>query len=168
MLFRSVERLPLGAALPQADCVMLALPLAPGTQHLVNAATIAQARPDTLWVNVGRGSVVDEAAMADALAEGRAGGYAADVFACEDWARRDRPDSVPAALRARSATCFTPHLGSAVQRVRLAIEHRAADNILAVLGGGVPPDAVVQAASKADTTTRAGDSTAVSSASSAR
>lgn len=163
-----VERLPLAQALAQADYVLLALPLAPGTQHLVNATTIALARPGTLWVNVGRGSVVDEVAMADALATGRAGGYAADVFACEDWARSDRPDSVPAALRARSGTCFTPHLGSAVQRVRLAIEHRAADNILAVLAGGEPPDAVPQAASKAETTTRAGASTAVSSASSAR
>jgi phosphonate dehydrogenase len=41
-------------------------------------------------------------------------------------------------------TLFTPHLGSAVRKTRLAIEHRAADNIIAVLGGHAPPDAINQ------------------------
>ena len=80
--------------------------------------------------------------MAEALQSGQAGGYAADVFAFEDWADPGRPYNVSFALRARTHTLFTPHLGSAVARVRLAIEHRAADNILAVLAGGEPPDAV--------------------------
>lgn len=147
---QGVERLPLDAALPQAGFVLLALPLTPATRHLVGARTLALAPPGTLWVNVGRGSVVDEQAMAEALATRQAGGYAADVFAFEDWADPARPETIAAALRSRTHTVFTPHLGSAVQRVRLAIEHRAADNILAVLAGGVPPDAVRQAASKAE------------------
>jgi phosphonate dehydrogenase len=49
---------------------------------------------------------------------------------------------VPRRLREHPATLFTPHLGSAVQRVRLAIEQRAADNVLAVLSGTRPPDAI--------------------------
>lgn len=163
-----LERVSLQQALPRADFVLLALPLTPATRHLVDAATIARAPAGTLWVNVGRGSVVDEQAMAEALATRHAGGYAADVFAFEDWADPRRPEAIPAALRSRTHTVFTPHLGSAVQRVRVAIEHRAADNILAVLAGGVPPDALVQAASKAEIAMRSPAASAKLSDSSAR
>ncbi len=137
-----LEVRPLDDALPEADWVILAAPLTPQTLHLVNRDRIARTRRGTLWVNVGRGSVVDESAMAEALAGGQAGGYAADVFEFEYWARADRPPRVAAGLRARTHTLFTPHLGSAVAQVRRAIEQRAADNIVAVLEGRVPPDAV--------------------------
>lgn len=163
-----VERLTLTQALPQADFVLVALPLTAGTRHLIDRRALSLAPPDALWVNVGRGSVVDEAAMAEALTDGRAGGYAADVFAFEDWALPDRPHNIASTLRARTRSVFTPHLGSAVQRVRLAIEHRAADNILAVLAGQAPPDAVNQATSKAESAMRVGAAGPVSSASSAR
>jgi phosphonate dehydrogenase len=142
MVIDGVEPRDLAQALAEADYVFVALPLTPATRHLVDEHCIGRTRPGTLWINVGRGSVVDEAAMAAALASGQAGGYAADVFACEDWADPERPAGVPAALRARTHTLFTPHLGSAVAGVRLAIEHRAVDNVLAVLAGGEPPDAV--------------------------
>ena len=137
-----VEQLALDEALAAADFVIVALPLTPATGHLVDSRRIACAPRGALWVNVGRGSVVDEDAMAEALQSGQAGGYAADVFAFEDWADPGRPYNVSFALRARTHTLFTPHVGSAVATVRLAIEHRAADNILAVLAGGEPPDAV--------------------------
>jgi phosphonate dehydrogenase len=80
--------------------------------------------------------------VADALSEGRLGGYAADVFAFEDWARADRPRAIPDRLLASDRTLLTPHIGSAVTAVRLAIEHRAADNIIAVLEGRTPQDAL--------------------------
>lgn len=137
-----VAVLPLAAALPQADFVFVALPLTAATRHLLGAEALAAAPRGTLWVNVGRGSVVDEAAMAAALESGQAGGYAADVFAFEDRADPQRPAGVTAALRARTNTLFTPHLGSAVAGVRRAIEHRAVDNVLAVLQGHAPADAV--------------------------
>lgn len=129
-------------ALAQADWVFLALPLTADTLHLIDGARLARGRPGALWVNVGRGSVVDEAAMAAALASGQVGGYAADVFAFEDLVREDRPADIAPALRTHPATLFTPHLGSAVTEVRRAIEHRAVDNIAAVLAGAEPPDAV--------------------------
>lgn len=138
-----VQHLPLADALAAADWVLLALPLSPATHSLINDQAIAHARRGALWVNVGRGSVVDEEAMARHLATGQAGGYAADVFAFEDWAWPERPPAVPIALRAQPRTLFTPHLGSAVGQVRRAIEHRAADNIIAVLGGQPPLDAVL-------------------------
>ncbi len=93
-------------------------------------------------VNSGRGSVVDEAAVADPLTAGTLGGYAADVFEMEDWALPDRPRTVDPRLLAHPRTLFTPHLGSAVARVRHAIEMRAAENIIDVLEGKAPRDRI--------------------------
>ncbi|WP_458296239.1 NAD(P)-dependent oxidoreductase [Roseateles oligotrophus] len=106
------------------------------------AAAHLRAKRGQLLINIGRGSVVDEAAVLSALESGQLGAYAADVFECEDWALADRPQQISNALLARSDTLFTPHLGSAVSLVRQAIEHRAADNILAALRGELPPDAI--------------------------
>jgi phosphonate dehydrogenase len=86
--------------------------------------------------------VVDEQAVLAALDSGHVGGYAADVFEMEDWARSDRPRQIAPALLEHPRTLFTAHIGSAVTDVRTAIELRAADNILAVLAGRTPPDAV--------------------------
>ncbi|MDT9002270.1 NAD(P)-dependent oxidoreductase [Paucibacter sp. APW11] len=138
----AVQRCSLDEALAQADYVFVALPLNPATLGLIDQRRITQARPGTLWINIGRGSVVDEAAMAAALANGQAGGYAADVFAFEDWSLPERPNAVPEALRRQPNTVFCPHLGSAVREVRLAIEQRAADNLLAFLAGEDLPDGV--------------------------
>ena len=86
--------------------------------------------------------VVDEAAVLEALQAGRLAGYAADVFELEDWARSDRPVEIAAELRSHANTLFTAHIGSAVQKVRLAIELRAAENVRQVLCGKRPVDAV--------------------------
>jgi phosphonate dehydrogenase len=137
-----VEAMVLEQALPQADMVVAALPLTAGTRHLLDAAALALLPPHALLVNVGRGSTVREAAVADALAAGRLGGYAADVFELEDWALDARPRAIDPRLLAHPRTLFTPHLGSAVAQVRRAIEARAATNIIDVLEGRVPRDAV--------------------------
>ncbi len=131
------------ALLTRADFVFLAVPLVDETHHLINRQSLALMKPAAILVNPCRGSVVDEIAVADALAGGTLGGYAADVFAFEDWALPDRPREVPPQLRAIDhRTLFTPHLGSAVTQVRQAIELSAADSILAVLRGETPPGAV--------------------------
>ncbi len=88
-----------------------------------------------------RGSVVDEAAVLAALERGQLGGYAADVFEMEDWARADRPRLIDPALLAHPNTLFTPHIGSAVRAVRLEIERCAAQNIIQVLAGARPINA---------------------------
>jgi phosphonate dehydrogenase len=137
-----VQALALHDALPQADLVVAALPLTATTRHLLDAATLARLPPHALLVNVGRGSTVREAAVAEALAAGRLGGYAADVFELEDWALEARPRAIDPRLLAHPRTLFTPHLGSAVEGVRRAIELRAAANILDVLDGRAPRDAV--------------------------
>lgn len=138
-----VHSVPLHEAAAHAHYLLLAAPLTAHTRHLVNAPLMARARPGQVLVNVGRGSVVDEAAVAQALDAGRLGAYAADVFEMEDWNRPDRPRHIHPALLQHPATLFTPHLGSAVQRVRLAIETRAAENLVAQLQGVPVPDLAV-------------------------
>ena len=123
--------------------LILTLPLTPGTHHLLDAASLARAKPGLRIVNAGRGSVVDEAAVAAALAQGQIGGYAADVFEMEDWALADRPRAIaPGLLADAQRTLFTPHLGSAVGSARLAIEQAAVDAIAAVFSGHLPANAV--------------------------
>jgi phosphonate dehydrogenase len=95
-----------------------------------------------LLTNIGRGSVVDEAAVLGALQDGKLGGYAADVFEMEDWALPGRPQQVDPRLRTHPRTLFTPHLGSAVANVRREIELRATDNIADALAGRRPRDAI--------------------------
>jgi phosphonate dehydrogenase len=123
--------------LDASDFVLPLLPLTSATFHLVDSSAIARMRPGAFLINVSRGSVVDEEAVADALELGRLGGYAADTFKMEDWARPDRLRSIsPRLLQMKDKTLFTPHLGSAVARVRLEIERAAAVNVLAALSHG--------------------------------
>lgn len=131
--------------LAESDILVVTVPLTAGTQHLIDGAALARMRRGSLLVNPARGSVVDEAAVADALAQGQLGGYAADAFEMEDWARLDRPQGVPAALlRAADRTLFTPHLGSAVKSVRRDIALAAARSILQHFRGERPQGAIVE------------------------
>ena len=126
-----------------SDVLILALPLTGRTAGLVDARFLATVRPGCLLVNPARGSLVDEEAVADALADGRLGGYAADVFACEDLGRPGRPPGISARLLADDArTVLTPHLGSAVADVRHGIVREAALNVLDWLDGRSPRGAV--------------------------
>jgi phosphonate dehydrogenase len=134
----------LAGALADSDFVIVAAPLNRATYHLIGRDTIAGMKSGALMVNVGRGSVVDETAVVEALESGALGGYAADVFEMEDGGLPRRPPAIDPRLRQHSRTLFTPHLGSAVTRVRRAIELRAADNIADVLAGKRPRDAINQ------------------------
>ena len=131
------------SVIAEADWLVLALPLTAETQHLIGRAAIAGMKPGARIVNPARGSLVDEAAIADALATGHIAGYAADVFECEDWARGGRPDDIDARLRADGArTVLTPHIGSAVTHVRRDIELSAARSIVDAIAGRSPAHAV--------------------------
>lgn len=135
----AAEARPLAGLLAESDFIILAAPLTARSRHLIDAAALAKVKRGCLLVNVGRGSVVDEAAVATALADGRLGGYAADVFEMEDWALPGRPIVIAdALLAARDRTVLTPHLGSAVARVRREMEIAAAQDVIAVLQGGRP------------------------------
>src|SRR5262249_25295958 len=139
----NAERVELRVLFARSDFVILLTPLTRETVHLVNRESLALFKRGSYLVNTGRGSVVDEDAVAEALAAGRLAGYAADVFAMEDWARPDRPQGISRALLDDSSrTLFTPHLGSAVDVVRRDIALRAAQDILLALRGEVPHGAV--------------------------
>jgi phosphonate dehydrogenase len=137
-----VSQVPLDEAMAAADYLFLAAPLTSNSLHIVNRSRLELSPAHQVIINVGRGSVVDEAAVATALREQSLGSYAADVFALEDWALPDRPRTVHPDLLGSPRTVLTPHIGSAVRSVRLAIEHRAADSILETLAGGRPGDAI--------------------------
>lgn len=119
------------------------LPLDEGTRGYLDRSALSLLRPDCLLVNVSRGSVVDEEAVAELLATQRLGGYAADVFAFEDWALEGRPEAIPPGLlEQRSNTFFTPHLGSADRQVRLQIETHAALQLQTFFQGHLPEGAL--------------------------
>lgn len=128
----------LGEALSQSDYVILAVPLLDVTRHLVNDTMLEGVRRGQILVNIGRGSVVDEAAVAQALKDERLGAYAADVYEMEDWLLADRPRQIHPELLQHPSTVFTPHIGSAVKKVRRAIELQAAENLLVALNGNEP------------------------------
>lgn len=141
--FFGLSRLTLDDVLTQSDVVALMLPLADSTFHLINDETLGKMKSTAYLVNVGRGSVVDEGAVASALDQRRLAGYAADVFEMEDRSRADAPAAIhPSLLSRADRTMLTPHLGSAVDRVRLEIELSAARSMLQVLRGERPADAV--------------------------
>jgi phosphonate dehydrogenase len=118
--------------LTTSDYLLPLLPLTPETLLLLDRETLSRLKRGCLLVNIARGGLVDEAAVADLLASGHLGGYAADVFELEDWALADRRHGIPEALlRDRARTLFTPHLGSAVEKARLAIEWSAARQLKA-------------------------------------
>ncbi|MEQ8227445.1 MAG: NAD(P)-dependent oxidoreductase [Rhodospirillales bacterium] len=125
------------------DVTFVCLPLNEATRHMVDTAFIRRMKPGTFLVNPGRGSVVDETAVTEALATRHLAGYAADVFEMEDWSLDDRPREIPSALLAmKDRTLFTPHLGSAVKDVRIEIERSAATSILQALAGERPDCAI--------------------------
>jgi glyoxylate reductase len=119
------EELPLDRLLTEADVVSLHVPLQPETRHLVGAAELALMRSSAVLVNVSRGPVVDEAALVDALVEGRIAGAALDVY-------EDEPE-VSAGLLELENVVLSPHLGSSTHAAREAMGMLCADALEAVL-----------------------------------
>jgi glyoxylate reductase len=119
--------LPLDALLAKADVVTLHCPLTGETRGLFSAARLAVMKPGSVLVNTARGPIVDEAALAAALATGPLAAAGLDVFA-------DEPRVHPALLGCPNAV-LTPHIASADLATRAAMAGLAADNVLAVLGG---------------------------------
>lgn len=138
-------RVEFGDLLARSDYLVLAVPLTQRTLHIIEAEALARMKPGALLINPARGSVVDEDAVLASLQSGHLGGYAADVFEMEDWARQDRPAAIDPRLYAHPRTVLTPHLGSAVEQVRRDIAMSAASEIVACFKGERPPGAVNEA-----------------------
>ncbi|HQS81388.1 MAG TPA: phosphonate dehydrogenase [Thiobacillus sp.] len=139
----SLDRVELSALLAASDFVVPMVPYRDETLHMIDSSALARMKTGAYLINTCRGSVVDEQAVVEALASGRLAGYAADVFEMEEWARPHRPHVIPQALLDDSErTLFTPHIGSAVDAVRIEIELEAARNILQALRGEIPQGAI--------------------------
>lgn len=118
------------------DVLVLACPGGAATRHLISAAVLDALGPDGILVNVARGSVVDEDALATALAAGRLGAAGLDVFT-------DEP-RVPAALRNRDNVVLMPHAAATTRETRAAMEALVLENLASFFATGrvrTPPPA---------------------------
>jgi lactate dehydrogenase-like 2-hydroxyacid dehydrogenase len=118
----------------QSDVLVVITPGGAGTRHLINAPVLAALGPRGILVNVARGSVVDEAALIDALEAGTLGGAALDVFEAEP--------NVPERLRALPQVVLAPHIGSATGQTRQAMADLALANLVARFTGAPLPTPV--------------------------
>ncbi len=126
---------PLDELLATADVVSLHLPLSDETRHLIDANALASMKPKAVLVNTSRGPIVDEAALAAALADGRIAGAALDVF--------EREPEVTEELLSLENVVLVPHLGSATLETREAMGMLCVDALRAVLlEGRVPANAL--------------------------
>lgn len=128
------RRMGLDELFAAADVVSLHVPLTEDTRHLVDADRLRRMKPTAHLVNTTRGPVVNEAALASALAEGVIAGAALDVFERE-------PEVHPGLLDCENVV-IVPHLGSATIETRTAMAELAARNAVAVLSGQAPPTPV--------------------------
>ena len=110
-----------------ADILVVAAPGGAATRNLVDRRVIDALGPDGTLVNIARGSVVDEAALVEALGSGRLGRAGLDVYA-------DEP-RVPAALLAMDNVVLSPHTGSATHDTRRAMGDLTVDNLVAHFAG---------------------------------
>ena len=121
---------PLDRLLATSDIVSLHVPLAPDTRHLIDQAALARMKPTAYLINTTRGPVVDEGALAWALANHVIAGAALDVYEREPVIHPD--------LLALENVVLSPHLGSATMETRTAMADLAVRNVIAVLSSQPP------------------------------
>ena len=118
--------------LKQSDFVSIHVPLLPATQHLINAEKLKLMKPTSYLINTSRGPIIDEAALAMALADKTIKGAALDVFEFE-------PKITPELLSIDNVI-LTPHIASATEETRSKMSVLAATNIIEALEGRIPPN----------------------------
>jgi len=130
----AVEFVTLDALLAGSDFVSVHVPLLPETRHLMGAAQLAKMKRTAVLVNTSRGPVVDEAALAQALAAGTIAGAGLDVY--------EREPEVHPGLLACTNVVLAPHIASASIATRTKMCLMAAENVVAALEGRRPPNLV--------------------------
>jgi len=127
--------LPTAAALAaECDYLVVITPGGAGTRKLIDAAVLKALGPGGIIVNVARGSVIDEAALIDALEQGVIAGAGLDVF--------ENEPNVPERLRALPHVVLAPHIGSATTQTRQAMADLALANLVAKFAGRPLPSPV--------------------------
>ena len=128
--YRSLEEL-----LQEADFICLTLPLTAHTEGLIGAEQFALMRRESIFINISRGKVVDEAALINALQQGQIRAAGLDVFERE-------PLEPTSPLLQLDNVVATPHIGSATFETREAMARCAVENLLAALAGERPANLV--------------------------
>ena len=118
--------------LAQADFVVLQMPYNPQTHHLIGAAQLEKMKRSAILINSTRGGVVDDAALVQALRDGTIRGAGLDVF-------ENEPKLNPGFLKLDNVV-LAPHIGSSTEATRKAMAMLAAQNLVAALTGGKPPN----------------------------
>lgn len=114
----------------RSDVLSLHAPLTPETRHSIDADALRRMRPGSFLINTARGALVDEAALVDALRDGRLAGAGLDVY--------EREPEIHSGLLDLPNVTLLPHVGSATRETRTGMAMLAARNVHAVLTGGAP------------------------------
>jgi glycerate dehydrogenase len=123
-----IKKVELPELLAQSDVLSLHCPLTPDTQHLINADTLKQMKPTAILINTGRGPLIDDQAVADALKAKRLYAFCADVLT-EEPPKADNP------LLALPNAYTTPHIAWATVEARARLLQVAIDNVKAFAAG---------------------------------
>jgi D-3-phosphoglycerate dehydrogenase len=142
----SVELLTLDELMARADFITLHLAKTPETAGLIDAAMLAKAKPSLRVINVARGGIIDEQALADAIAAGTIAGAALDVFASEP--------TTESPLFDLDQVVVTPHLGASTTEAQDKAGDTIADMVQLALAGDFVPYAVNVSAAEASETVR--------------
>ncbi len=121
--------------LHRSDVITVHTPLTPQTRNLLGRAQLEATKPGVFVLNVARGGIVDEVALAEALASGHLAGAAVDVFSAEPMAA-DNP------LRSAPHLVLTPHLGASTTEAQDRVGLEMAEQVVLALSGVTPPYAV--------------------------
>ncbi len=125
----------LDAMLAAVDIVSINCPKTPDTYHLINGERLAKMSPSSYIVNTSRGDVIDEAALAEALAEGRIGGAGLDVY--------EHAPKIHSGLMGLQNVILAPHMGSSTYESRREMGEKVLINIRAWMDHHKVPDRVL-------------------------
>jgi len=129
-----VTYLPLDDLLKTADIITLHASLNPSTYHLINREKLALMKKTAILINVARGPIVDEVALAEALKNGQIWGAGLDVY--------EREPEIEKALLSLDNVVLLPHIGSATRKTRLEMAMTAVRNLIQGLSGQRPDNLV--------------------------
>ncbi len=121
-----IEKADIQTLLSSSDVLSLHCPLTDKTRHLINAETLLKMKPTAILINTGRGPLIDDQAVANALQEGRLGAFCADVLTTEPPASNNPLLSQPNAF-------ITPHIAWASIEARVRLIQIATDNVRAFI-----------------------------------
>ena len=123
-----VEKKSMDEILSECDVISLHCPLTPDTRHLINSQTLQMMKPSAILINTGRGPLVDDLAVAEALAEGRLAAFCADVLT-------EEPPKATNPLLNQSNAFITPHIAWATKEARSRLLQVAIANVRSFLNG---------------------------------